>query len=381
MSFKIEQHIVVEAKKQGANSTEENKRFWEKELSFGTGGFGDKKKERFYEDLRVLLVAGVDLKTALEIIIQEQSKEKDKVLFDEIYQGILKGKSLASCLKETGKFSEYEYFSIEIGEEANRLNEVLDELTTYYADQTALKRQVVSVLTYPLFVFAVTLGLVYFMMTTIVPMFADIFKQFGSELPPLTQKIVYISNNFPFYAMVFIAVCAVIGLFIYTQKKQEWFRKSTSAIVLKVPKVGQLVKLIYLARFTQTMHLLLSSKTPLVRSLELTGQMIKFYPIQSAIYQIKEDITKGKSLHEGMSKFSIFPKRMLSLIKVGEEVNQLEVMLKKMSKQYNEDLKHQTQVIGKLMEPLVILIIGVVVGVILVAMYMPMFNLSNIMNQ
>ena len=189
MSFKMEQHIAVETNdaKKPAESTD-NKRFWEKELSFGGGGFGDKKKERFYDDMRVLLVAGVDLKTALEIIIQEQAKEKDKVLFEEIYQGILKGKSLASCLKETGKFSEYEYFSIEIGEEANRLNEVLDELTTYYADQTALKRQVVSVLTYPLFVFGVTLGLVYFMMTTIVPMFADIFKQFGSELPPLTQK-------------------------------------------------------------------------------------------------------------------------------------------------------------------------------------------------
>ena len=97
--------------------------------------------------------------------------------------------------------------------------------------------------------------------------------------------------------MVFLAVSTVVGVFIYTQKNQEWFRKLTSAIVLRTPKVGQLVKLIYLARFTQTMHLLLSSKTPLVRSLELTGQMIKFYPIQNAIHQIQEDITRGKSLH------------------------------------------------------------------------------------
>jgi len=118
-----------------------------------------------------------------------------------------------------------------------------------------------------------------------------------------------------------------------------------------------------------------------VRSLELTTRMIKFYPLQVAITQMKEDVTKGKTLHESMSAFSIFPKRMLSLIKVGEQVNQLETMLGKLSKQYNEELKYQTNVIGKIMEPLILLIIGCIVGVILVAMYMPMFNLSNLMAQ
>ena len=96
---------------------------------------------------------------------------------------------------------------------------------------------------------------------------------------------------------------------------------------------------------------------------------------------MRDDVTRGKSLHAGMSAFTIFPKRMLSLIKVGEEVNQLEVMLGKLSKQYNEELKYQTNIIGKIMEPLILLIIGCIVGVILVAMYMPMFNLSNLMAQ
>jgi len=288
---------------------------------------------------------------------------------------------LSEGLKKSGKFSEYEYFSIAIGEESNRLNEVLEELMNYYTDQAALKKQITSVLSYPLFVFAITIGLVYFMMTSVVPMFADVFKQFGSELPSLTLKVIYLSENFPMFFLIFALIVGVIILFIRTQREQEWFRKGTSAIFLKIPKVGELIRLIYLARFTQSLNLLLASKTPLVKSLELTQRMVKFYPLQVAIEEIKEDIKKGKTMHEGMAKFSIFPKRMLSLIKVGEQVNQLETMLGKLAKQYNEELKYQTTIIGKIMEPLILLIIGTIVGLILVAMYMPMFNLSNIMAQ
>lgn len=379
MSFKLEQNIAVETKSASAETGKKEK-FWNKEIAL-LNSFGDKKKERFYMDMKVLLIAGVDLKSAIEIIIDEQQKDKDKVLFEKIHTDILRGKSLAESLKATGKFSEYEYFSIKIGEETNRLNDVLDELMKYYADQAELKKQIMSVLTYPIFVFAITLGLVYFMMTSVVPMFSDVFRQFGADLPPLTKKIVYISDHFPTYAMIFAAVVTAIVVLIYTQRQQEWFKKSVSSLVLRIPKVGQLVRLVYLSRFTQSMQLLLSSKTPLVRSLELTSQMIKFYPIQTALDQMVEDIKKGKTLHEGMAQFRIFPQRMLSLIKVGEEVNQLEMILDRLSAQYRDDLKHQTKIIGKLMEPIIILIIGAIVGVILVAMYLPMFNLSNVMVQ
>ncbi|MEO9531928.1 MAG: type II secretion system F family protein [Crocinitomicaceae bacterium] len=376
MGIKLEQHIAPTASSKG----KEKEGIFSKELSFGST-FNDKKKERFYLDLRVLLVAGVDLKSALEIIIEEQEKEKDKTIFKEIHEGVVKGKSLAACLKATGKFSEYEYYSIEIGEEANRLKEVLDQLMDFFAERTALKRQIISVLTYPVFVFVATLGIVYFMMTNVVPMFSDVFNQFGSELPPLTQKILYISENFPFYMLIFTIIVFAIIAFVYTQKNQEWYRKFFSSLVLKIPKVGGIIQLVYLSRFTQTLHLLLASKTSLVKSLDLTEKMVKFYPIQMAIQQIKKDILKGRSLHSGMANYKIFPKRMLSLIKVGEEVNQLDDMLLKLSKQNSEDLKHQTQLIGKLMEPIIILIIGGIVGVILVAMYMPMFNLSNLLSQ
>lgn len=381
MSFKIEQHTAPALKTIGKKSSAKKENFFNKDIELFGSRFGNKKKERFYMDLRTLLVAGVDLKSALEIIIDEQEKEKDRAIYSTLYDAVLKGKSLSEGLKQSGKFSEYEYFSIAIGEESNRINEVLDELMNYYADQAALKKQITSVLSYPLFVFAITIGLVYFMMTSVVPMFADVFKQFGSELPALTLKVIYFSENFPFFFLIFGIVVLGIILFVRSQRNQDWFRSITSTVFLKIPKVGNLIRLIYLARFTQSMHLLLASKTPLVKSLELTQRMVKFYPLQQAIEQIREDIKKGKSMHEGMSAFSIFPNRMLSLIKVGEQVNQLETMLGKLSRQYNEELKYQTTIIGKIMEPLILLIIGSIVGLILVAMYMPMFNLSNIMAQ
>jgi type IV pilus assembly protein PilC len=355
--------------------------FLNRDIALFGGGFGEKKKERFFSDLRTLLTAGVDMKSSLEIIIEEQEKSKDREFFSGIYKEIIRGKSLATVLKETKKFSEYEYFSIEIGEESNRLVEVINELIDYYTGRAALKKQIYAVLSYPLFVLFVTIGLVYFMMNNVVPMFADVYKQFGSELPPITQRIVSISNNFPVYMLAFAVVVGTAFVFVATQRKQEWFRKSISGIALRIPKVGQLVKMIYLARFSQALHLLLSSKTPLVRSLELTRKMIAFYPLEIALDKIGSDVAKGKSLHEGMSAFKLFPKRMISLIKVGEEVNRLEPMLQKLAKQYQEDLKHQTTIIGKLMEPMIILVIGVIVGVILVAMYLPMFNLSNILAQ
>ena len=377
MGFKVDQNIIVNK----VDVPSKSKSWFTADIDLFGGNFGAKKKERFYLDLRTLLAADVDLRTALEIIMDEQEKQKDIDTLKIIYETVIKGKSLSEGLSVSNRFSEYEFYCIQIGEESNRLVEVLDELINYYADQSAMKKQITSVLSYPLFVFAITIGLVYFMMTSVVPMFADVFKQFGSELPALTLKVIYLSENFPFFFLVFVTVGGSLFFILRSQRNQVWFRKYTSLFILKIPTVGNLVKIIYLGRMTQSLHLLLSAKTPLIKSLELTEKLVKFYPIQVAINQIQHDIKKGKTLYEGMSNFEIFPKRMLSLVKVGEQVNQLETMMGKLSNQYSTELKYQTTIIGKIMEPLILLIIGGIVGVILVAMYMPMFNLSNIMTQ
>ena len=378
MSFKIDQHIDTVSTQV---NQPKNKSVWQTDIRFLGKAFGDKKKERFYADLQVLLNAGIDLKSAFEIIIEEQEKEHEIQFFTGIYDDIIMGNSFAEALKKTGKFSDYEYYSIAIGEESNQLITVLNELAVYFKERVELRKQIISVLSYPGFVFGITIGIVYFMLTSIVPMFSDVFKQFGSELPALTQKIIGISENFGWYAGIFLVFVAGIVAVVYTQKNKEWFRQGTARIIMWLPIVKGITSKIYLTRFVQSMHLLLSSKTPLVKSLDLTQKMIRFYPLEMALENIKHRVMKGDSLHMVMREHSIFPKRLVSLVKVGEEVNQLEAMLAKVSKQYSEELKYETNIIGKIMEPLILLIIGAVVGVILVAMYLPMFNLSNLMAQ
>ena len=143
-----------------------------------------------------------------------------------------------------------------------------------------------------------------------------------------------------------------------------------------MPVIGPMITKIYLARFCQSMKLLLGAKTKLIDALELIEKMIAFYPIEVALKQVRKEVMKGKSLNEGLSGFKIFNKRMLSLIKVSEEVNQPEKIFEKLSQQLSDEVDHQNALLSKLIEPIFIVVLGVIVGFILVAMYLPMFKLS-----
>ena len=235
-----------------------------------------------------------------------------------------------------------------------------------------------SVMSYPIFVLIATIGIVYFLLTSLVPIFAKIYKQFDSELPSLTQTIVYISENMLYFVGIGLAILIGIIIFIYTQKQKIWFRKITSTIALKIPVLGNYVKKVHITRLTSSLQLLLSANTPLVKSLDLTKKMNSFYPLDAILDDLIKQVTKGKSLNEVMKTHSFFPRRFISLVKVGEETNELDTMLLKLSEQYYDELEHQTKIISKIMEPLMLLIIGGFVGVILIAIYLPLFNLSNI---
>jgi len=340
--------------------------------------FTDKKKEAFYNDLETLVKAGVDLKKAFEIILEEQEGQKDEEFYNGIYQNILSGKSLADSLKASGKFSEYEYYSIVIGEESNLLVEILNELKLFFKKKTDLKKQITSVLSYPIFVLVATIGIVYFLLTSLVPIFSKIYKQFDSELPALTKTIVYISEHIFYFMGIGLAVLLGVIVFVYTQKSKIWFRNATSQIALKIPVLNNYLKKVHITRFTSSLQLLLSANTPLIKSLDLTKKMNSFYPLDSILDDVILQVTKGNSLHDVLKKHSFFPRRFISLVKVGEETNELDTMLSKLSTQYYEELEHQTKIISKIMEPLMLLLIGGFVGVILIAIYLPLFNLSNI---
>lgn len=351
--------------------------FLNKDISFGSKQVPDKKKESLYVELSTLLLSGIDLRTALELILVDQEQAKDKVLFEGVRGRILSGLALSEALKETGKFSDYEFYSIRIGEETGRLGEVLTDLAKYYKSKIQQRRKIVSAVTYPAIVLLSSMGAVFFMIKFVVPMFADVFLRFGGKLPWITAAIISFSGWFDRYFGWLLLLIVAITVLYFLKRRTEWFRRISSGLLLKIPVVGDIVRKIYLARFANTMRLLVSTDTPLLRSIALVRQMISYYPIESSLLKVEEDILQGESLHRSLAVFPFYPAKMIQLIKVGEEVNRMDYFFEKIASQYTEEVEYRTNTISSLLEPLIIIFLGLVVGVILIAMYLPMFQMSN----
>jgi len=353
--------------------------FFTKELSFSKK-VGAKEKEVLYKDLATLINAGVDFKTSMDILANQQKKEYLKQLILDIKAKIVKGKSFYEALEETGKFSAYEYFSIKIGEETKKLDAVLLELHKYFKRQIKLRKQIISVVTYPSFVLVLTFGVLYFMLTYVVPMFKSVFNQFDGDLPALTKNIIALSEKFPsIFIGIVIAVITIVSLVkIYGQNPS--FRNFKSKFILKIPFFGRLVKMVYLARYCQFLDLLLTSKTSLTESLDMVKKMIGFYPIESSIDSIRKDVIKGVPFATAMKKHKIYEYKLISMVEVAEEINELDTMFSRLADEYDEEVEHKTKMIGVILEPVIIIVIGLIVGLIMVAMYAPMFDLSKIIN-
>lgn len=364
---------------QNSNKEKQEKSSKDFDLNFNfSKKFNDKKKEVFYRELGMLLKSGVDFKKALEIIKNQTTNTFDNSIIVSIKNKVVEGRSIHESMKETNQFSSYEYYSIQIGEETRKLEDVLQELHKYFVRKIQMRRQIISVLTYPTLVLLVTFLVLYFMLSKVVPMFSSVFKQFGSELPKSTQVIIKLSNNSELiFGTFFFFVIALVVLH-QTFKNNNSYRATLTKIILKIPFFGKLIQKIYLSRFCQAMNLLITSRTTLLNSLTLTSKMINFQPIESAIEQIKTDITKGSTLHESLRKHSVFETKLVSMIEVAEQINQLDTMFEKLTEQYNEEINHQTKMIGVILEPMIIIVIGVIVGVIMISMYAPMFDLSKI---
>lgn len=377
MSIDLKKNKIKKAKAK----TKENQKtsgFWElmnRDISFGNS-FGAKKKIAFYEELEVLLTAGLDIQSALELLVENLKKKKDRAVIEGVKQKIMEGSTFSEAMQAVGKFSLYETFSIQIGEEAGKLNEVLKELSAFFQKTLKYRRQLTSALSYPIFVLSFSLLAVWFLLQYLVPMFSGIYERFGNDLPYLTQLVVNLSKGLRIYApYVALFVLAVVGT-IYWQRNQLWWRRLSSTILLRLPIFGGIVHRLYLARFCQSMGLLLSAKVPLLQAAELVQKMIRFYPIEQALEQTKADIMQGNNLNIALKNFKFFPNQFIALIKVGEESGRLNLMFERLAAQYNTEVDQRTQVIGNLIEPVLIIFLGVIVAVILVAMYLPLFQMS-----
>ena len=348
-------------------------------LSFGTQLLKDTKKEEFYSEVFLLLQSGLDLKRSIEIFTNQQTVANAKNIFSGIEEKLVKGNSFSEALQQYPDFSAYEYYSIKIGEESGQLLEVLSELGDFYQRKMKQQKQLVSAFTYPTVILMTAIIAVGFMMNFIVPMFADAFKRFNSDLPGLTQFIVNLSEGFRHYWWLIMIVLAGTGLAIYSLQKIPEVRIWVSERIIHIPLFGILLQKIYLARFCQSMALMVTARTPLIVSLDLVGKMVGYLPLERALKEVSQEIYKGKMLNEAMASKPLFDQRMVSLIKVGEETNKLDVIFKKLYEQYSGEADHRTTMMNALLEPILIVLVGVLVAVILIAMYLPMFKIGNSM--
>lgn len=347
-----------------------------KEITIGSKELSDKKKSNFYNNLYILLSSGIDLKSTLDLMCEDVTDKEEKETYTNIRELILSGKSLSEAISQTQKFSTYETYSVKIGEETGCLDTILKELVSFYTKKIEQKRKMKSAFSYPIFVLSISIIAVIFMMVFVVPMFQDVFARFGNDLPYMTQVVINISHAISDHLIgIIIGLAAIIILFMFLQKNEKFERIKTT-ILLHIPFFGELLRKMYLARFSLAMSLLSSAHIPVLQALGLTKKMISFYPIRVSLEIVEEEIMKGKNLYESLRQFKIYDKRMISLIKVGEEVNQLDKVFERLKVQYMEDVDYQTSMASGIMEPLMIIIVGVFVGAILISMYLPIFKLS-----
>jgi len=341
------------------------------------GGIKSHVKESFYHELAILIHAGVDLKAALDLVVGEQKKDANRKLMENIRSCIIEGESLSGALRKQQVFTPYEYYSIQIGEETGRLVPVLEDLALYFKKQIKQRRQITGAMMYPAIVTCTSFGAVFFMLNFIVPMFADIFSRTGGQLPAITLFIVNASTFLKAAIFPLMSVLLVISLVFYFQRKKDKLRMILSTFVLRLPVFGEMVRKIYLGRFCNSMALLTGAKVPLIRAIQLSRQMAGFYPIERSLMEIENCILHGQSLHSSLAAFKIYDTKMISLVKVGEEVNQLSAFFEKVAQQYNEDVEHQSALLSSIMEPFIIIFLGLFVGIILIAMYLPLFQLGS----
>lgn len=349
----------------------------QKEIVLFGSGFNNKKKQDFYQELAVLLKAGINFKESLTLIVESLKKEADKELIQKVLDDLVNGKAFSEALREAKSFSEYEYYSVKIGEETGTTAQVCEELGRFFERKNEQKRIIIAALTYPSIVMTTAILVVVFMLSYVVPMFQDIFKQNNVELPALTKMIVKLSEITKTYGIygLFTLFAAIVASRFFKDNPQ--YKKTNHYLLLKIPVLGRFISKVYLAQFTQAVSLLTTAKVPLLNSIQLVKMMIRFVPLQEALEKVEMSILKGNSLSVSLKESTLFDNRIISLVKVAEETNQTEYVFKQLSEQYNQEVVQQSKTMTTVLEPFIILFVGVLVAVLLVAMYLPMFQLSS----
>lgn len=364
-----------------SSNTKKKESIWEKEIISFSSNFGRKQKENFYQELSILLDSGIPLNQALELVKQGIKKKKTAEIIQDINLLLIDGSSLSNGFENQKSFSNYEVQSIRIGEETGRLSEVIKNLADYFKQTNAQRKELMSALTYPIIVMGTAIFVVYFMLNFVVPLFQDLFQRNNTELPWVTNIVINASDFFSTYTWHLLIGFILIFVVYKLVKNNETYQKWKGIAIMNLPWLNKLIVRNYMNRFINAMSLLSSAKVNITHALQLVTGMIPFFPLNEALKQINQDLINGDTQSEAFKKHpKLFDDKLIAMIQVAEQTNQDELVYDNLKQRYNSLLQQQTKTVTNLINPILTLLVGVIVGFILIALYLPMFKMSTLIN-
>ncbi len=334
----------------------------------------------FTRQLATMMKAGLPLMQAFDIVAKGHANASMTKLLMEIRGDIEQGTAMADAFAKHPKYFDRFYSNlVRAGEAGGVLEHLLDKLATYKEKTQAIKKKVKSALTYPAAVVVVAIALVIVMMMFVLPEFGKVYDGMGVPMPALTQFMMNISDFFVAYGWLVILglVGSVIG-FIQWHKNSPKLQKKVDAWLLKLPIFGGIVRKATIARWARTTSTLFSAGVPLVEALDSVAGASGNIIYEEATQEIRAKVNQGISLTSGMQATDLFPNMMVQMASIGEESGALDDMLNKAAEFYEDEVDNAVSQLSSLMEPIIMVVLGGIIGVILVAMYLPLFNLGNV---
>lgn len=347
-------------------------------LQFGTG-IGIKELVTFTRLFGTMIDAGVPLVQCLEILSSQQSNKFFRDVLKDIKSSVEQGSTFSDALRRHPKvFDELFVNLVQAGELGGILDTIMNRLSIYIEKRQKLVRQVRGAMTYPTIVMCIAALVLVIMLTFVIPAFENMFKDFGGKgsLPKLTQMMIAISHGFVTYLPLIVLVVGSIAfavIYTYRQPKGKLFFHKT---FLSLPVIGSVLRKIAVARFTRTLGTLLQSGVPILDALEICAKTSGNLVMEAAILHVRQKISEGKNMGEPLAETKVFPDMVVQMISVGEQTGALDQMLNKVADFYEEETDIAVASLTSALEPLLMVGVGGMVGVVMVSMYLPIFSMA-----
>lgn len=327
--------------------------------------------------LATMVSSGMTLLRALYVIEEQTQNEKLKETFTAVRKDVEAGLSFSKALsKHPDVFNDLYVAMVQAGESGGILEQTLQRVANQLEKDAALRRMIKAAMVYPALVISFSFLVLIALVAFLVPVFEKIFKDFGGDLPTITKFTVALSHLITDRWYLMIAVGVALTVAFRRWKRTEWGRMQWDTIKLKVPmKIGGIVQKVALARFSRTFAGLVSAGVPMLEAIEITGRTAGNKVIEKAMQEVRDSVSRGGTISAPMAKApNVFPAMVVQMIGVGEETGALETMLGKVADFYEEQVEAAVKALTSILEPVMIVLVGAIVGFIVIAMYMPMFR-------